>query len=123
MAPKIYIPEYYQKTPSDGEERKDIKLWHKGDGVILDYVGLSISPPQKALRFSYISHWDWELQMLIPSYVVNNNGLLDLWSECFPTKEKLLGYSDKIVKWEDWVIDGELGSPSPETRVPWLDDV
>ncbi|KAJ5051481.1 uncharacterized protein L3040_001257 [Drepanopeziza brunnea f. sp. 'multigermtubi'] len=121
-AHKIYIPEYYQQTDWDGQ-RSDVVLWHGGEDVIVDYITQGVpKDPGKALRFSWISDFDWELQMLIPTAVVNNDEL-DLWSECFETKDELKEYSSEVVDWESWGIAGDCGLPSLETFVPWIDDV
>ncbi|KAI9054077.1 hypothetical protein LZ554_001248 [Drepanopeziza brunnea f. sp. 'monogermtubi'] len=121
-ARKIYIPEYYQGTDRDGQ-RNEVVLWHAGEDVIVDYIARTIpQEPGKALRFSWIADFEWEMQMLIPTDVVNNDGL-DLWSECFETRDELKKYSSEVVDWEGWGITGDHGLPSPETFVPWIDDV
>jgi hypothetical protein len=121
-ARKIYIPEYVQRVTWDGE-RKDVVLWHGDEKLIVHYIGAWISEdPEKALRFSWIYEHGWDLQMLIPTNIINSNGL-DLWSKCFETKEELKKHSSETIEWERWGIDGESGNPSIETFVPWIDDV
>ncbi|EKD16202.1 uncharacterized protein L3040_009559 [Drepanopeziza brunnea f. sp. 'multigermtubi'] len=123
-AQKVYIPEYYENTYQNGR-RQEIQLWFAGDRYIMEYIWQYIRHSQggeKALRFSYIASKGYNMQMVIPTEVVNKDEL-ELWSECFKTKEELLAYSDKTVNWDSWNIKGEIGLPSPEALVPsWIND-
>ncbi|EKD15856.1 hypothetical protein MBM_05867 [Drepanopeziza brunnea f. sp. 'multigermtubi' MB_m1] len=120
-ARKVYIPGYYQKKIRPGK-LEEVALWHGGEVAIEDYIKLSVQRhPGRALRFSYIENMGWELQMVIPTDAVNGNDLA-LWSKCFETKEELLKYSSETIDWQKWHITGDLGSPSLETFVPWIND-
>jgi hypothetical protein len=79
--------------------------------------------PEKALRFSWTSNFDWGLQMLIPREVVNLDEL-DLWSECFSSMDELEDeHGDKTINYESWTITGKRGPESLQTFVPWIDVV
>ncbi|KAJ5054615.1 uncharacterized protein L3040_000882 [Drepanopeziza brunnea f. sp. 'multigermtubi'] len=133
--PKAYIPPSYVKKPStrnraqvhpSGVANKQIKLWGQKEEVFHEYLRteLSISEPEKALRFSWVKDIEWILQMNIPMDVVNNDDL-DLWAKCFPTPEELWKYSKEVVDWPAWNIKGHPGNvrapakgrPVPKTKV------
>ncbi|EKD17913.1 hypothetical protein MBM_03685 [Drepanopeziza brunnea f. sp. 'multigermtubi' MB_m1] len=73
---------------------------------IVEYLGTLVAEPERALRFSDVGARE-ELQMLIPTAVVNG-GDLDLWAVCFETEAELRAFSDEVVDWEAWGdIQGE----------------
>ncbi|EKD17181.1 uncharacterized protein L3040_005399 [Drepanopeziza brunnea f. sp. 'multigermtubi'] len=115
---KAWIPEFYQKMTWNGQFEEE-NLWVGDEEVIVDYIESLTPNPEKALRFSYISYVGWDLQMVIPTQVLNDDEL-ELWAQCFESKEELLEYSDKTVDWESWGILGDPGLPSAETFVPMV---
>ncbi|KAJ5047637.1 uncharacterized protein L3040_003458 [Drepanopeziza brunnea f. sp. 'multigermtubi'] len=69
--------------------------------------------PHAALRFSWVSGINWQLQMLSPAKVVNN-GVLELRAKCFESKDELKEFSDAVIDWdgkEEWPIRGVRGPP------------
>ncbi|KAI9050363.1 hypothetical protein LZ554_005529 [Drepanopeziza brunnea f. sp. 'monogermtubi'] len=112
-ADKIYIPEYYPKTTSDGPIKKT-HLWAGDEDEILEYIESAksmIPNPEKALRFSLIMYEGLSLQMVVPTDMVNDDEL-DLWGKCFETKKELLEYSGETINWKKrWGIIGDPGQP------------
>ncbi|EKD17087.1 hypothetical protein MBM_04664 [Drepanopeziza brunnea f. sp. 'multigermtubi' MB_m1] len=109
---KAYIPKSYKKRTWP-EERN---LWGEGEKAIVRYLW-SISfvrKPFAALRFSWVKGTtNQQMQMLIPTKVVNNGGL-DLSVQCFESEDELKRFSDDVVDWGDsevWDIKGNLGIP------------
>ncbi|KAJ5054781.1 uncharacterized protein L3040_001045 [Drepanopeziza brunnea f. sp. 'multigermtubi'] len=111
-AAKLWIPESFEKRGFLGRSSQ-MDLWSQDEDVILDYIKseMNMPKPEKVLRFSYIAYAGDRLHMLIPTKVVNDDGL-GLWSICFETKAELLNYSDEIVDWKSWNIAGNIGEPS-----------
>jgi hypothetical protein len=101
---KVWIP---KETTMGGTIWPPKKLWHKGEDVLLSYAK-SIVPeePEKALRFSEISHTrDPMLQMVIPTEAINKDEF-DFWAQCWETEYGLLKFSTQTVDWMSWDIAG-----------------
>ncbi|KAJ5051533.1 uncharacterized protein L3040_001309 [Drepanopeziza brunnea f. sp. 'multigermtubi'] len=107
-ARKIYIPEYYEETSHEEIEEK--MLWHEGEEVIVEYIRKFLPDPEKVLRFSYISLYEEDTQMLIPTDMLNSD-VLDLWSQCYATEAELLAYSREVIDWKKWDVAGDPGIP------------
>ncbi|KAI9055717.1 hypothetical protein LZ554_000659 [Drepanopeziza brunnea f. sp. 'monogermtubi'] len=122
-APKAYIPKTYTKNPKkpwwnlkkvqvkhSDVAPKPIPLWGEDEIVFEEYLKkeLSISKPDKALRFAWVKDLNWRMQMAIPMEEVNTNKL-DLWAQCFPTEEELRKFSEEPVDWSSWKIRGDPG--------------
>ncbi|KAI9054581.1 hypothetical protein LZ554_001734 [Drepanopeziza brunnea f. sp. 'monogermtubi'] len=107
---KVWIPEYMHIIVSDSVVTQ-LKLW-TGNEENIDYyiASLGLFPMGRELLFSRIKGVDTMLQMLIPTDMVNNQDL-DLWSQCWRTKDELKAYASETVKWENWYIAGEPGIP------------
>ncbi|KAI9055926.1 hypothetical protein LZ554_000861 [Drepanopeziza brunnea f. sp. 'monogermtubi'] len=97
-ASKVWVP----KMPSSNAVEEHVLQYIESLRVVPD--------PWKALRFSHISEPGGDLQMAIPTEMVNNNDL-DLWAKCWETKEDLTEDSDEIVDWMSWGIIGVPGTP------------
>ncbi|EKD20630.1 hypothetical protein MBM_01312 [Drepanopeziza brunnea f. sp. 'multigermtubi' MB_m1] len=110
-APKIFIPEFWDIPTEAGPER--MYLWSGVEGLILEYIGSKISHPKEAIRFGWILFREWELQMLIPTDLLNDDKF-DLWGECFETKDELRQRSNENIEWTAWTISGNPGYPSDE---------
>ncbi|KAI9048303.1 hypothetical protein LZ554_008098 [Drepanopeziza brunnea f. sp. 'monogermtubi'] len=107
-ADKIFIPKYWNRATSDGLLRK--YLWGGKEDFILEYIGSMISDPEEAIRFGWIVYHEWELQMVIPTDMLNEDEF-DLWGECFETKDELMRHSSAIIEWATWNIIGNPGYP------------
>ncbi|KAI9051729.1 hypothetical protein LZ554_004769 [Drepanopeziza brunnea f. sp. 'monogermtubi'] len=109
-APKVYIPHMYEQlTPEHGFVWRE--LWGKDEAVIVEYIRSEafIKKPKEALRFSWVKDTRTsQLQMVVPTGVVNDNGL-DIWAQCFESENELKQVSDKTVDWEAWKIKGNPG--------------
>ncbi|EKD18144.1 hypothetical protein MBM_03916 [Drepanopeziza brunnea f. sp. 'multigermtubi' MB_m1] len=105
---KVYIPKSYEQKIWNRVEQ--VNLWGGTEEVIVDYIEFESKPkilqPEKALRFSL----NWQMQMLIPTKVVDN-GDLDLWGKCFRSENELKQFSYNIIDWESWNIKGDRGKP------------
>ncbi|EKD15301.1 uncharacterized protein L3040_001669 [Drepanopeziza brunnea f. sp. 'multigermtubi'] len=107
---KIYIPEYYRAVPSNKRQR----LYSQGEDVIMEYLASEdLLTPGEALRFGPILGSHSQLQMLIPTTVINDDKL-SLWAKCFKSEFELREYTNEEIDWqhrEDWEIKG---IPVPE---------
>ncbi|EKD12790.1 hypothetical protein MBM_09019 [Drepanopeziza brunnea f. sp. 'multigermtubi' MB_m1] len=115
---KIYIPESYDPWTPRGRVRR--QLWDGSGEFVLDYIRSKplISDPDKALRFSWFQYEgaEWRLQMVIPARTISE-GNLGLWAKCFEAQRDLMAYSDKVIQWDTWTIEGELGQrPDADRR-------
>ncbi|KAI9049099.1 hypothetical protein LZ554_006947 [Drepanopeziza brunnea f. sp. 'monogermtubi'] len=104
---KVWIPEFWQKTDQFGEPIGQEELYGNED-LTVGYIKTVVPEPEKALRFSNVG-LNGELQMLIPTKVVDNNDL-ELWSKCYETEEELREVSDGDANWKGWGIEGDLQS-------------
>ncbi|KAI9054702.1 hypothetical protein LZ554_001854 [Drepanopeziza brunnea f. sp. 'monogermtubi'] len=104
---KVYIPAYDPEASGTGA------LWNAQEATIRGYILAAdlVSYPNTALRFSWIRGVTDQLLMVIPSLVIEINGL-GTKAKCYQTKEKLVS-SYKKVEWDSWDIKGELGSQRP----------
>ncbi|EKD14981.1 uncharacterized protein L3040_003822 [Drepanopeziza brunnea f. sp. 'multigermtubi'] len=109
-AAKVYIPEYYGRTTRKGRTKQTL-LWESPEEVFVDYIdSLDIPEPDEALRFSWIVEHSWKMQMVIPTKVLNRDDL-GLWAKCYQTRQELLDYSNEVVEWGTWGIEGNPGLP------------
>ncbi|KAI9055963.1 hypothetical protein LZ554_000897 [Drepanopeziza brunnea f. sp. 'monogermtubi'] len=112
-ARKSYIPKDYQRVVSNlGVQR--MKVWYEAEYIIVDYIVWASKRkpnPEEVIRFAYIPEFGFDLQMLIPADVLKDN-VLDLWTECYDTKEKVKEHTTEAVNWDEWVIQGTAGMPS-----------
>ncbi|EKD15577.1 hypothetical protein MBM_06205 [Drepanopeziza brunnea f. sp. 'multigermtubi' MB_m1] len=115
---KVWIPKAYEKRTEEGI--LDQELWDQSEDVITEYIQAeaSIDDPEaaeKALRFSWVmGASDWQLQMLIPTNVLNNYNL-DLWARCFDSEDELKKRWNYVVPWDSssrWDIEGIRGNPN-----------
>ncbi|EKD21549.1 hypothetical protein MBM_00662 [Drepanopeziza brunnea f. sp. 'multigermtubi' MB_m1] len=106
-AQKIYIPDvqYYKKSYYSAVEEK--KLRTGDEEVILEYIALKMENPKKALRFSWVHHETWRLQMVIPTDVLRDDDLY-LTAICYETEKEVLDNSGASVSWSSWNIEGLL---------------
>ncbi|EKD15314.1 uncharacterized protein L3040_001681 [Drepanopeziza brunnea f. sp. 'multigermtubi'] len=98
---KVWVPEYWD-DPETGEEES---LWSVAESEILRYIDTLVSNSEDALRFSRISGNESKLQMLLPTDVVNNNDL-GFSAICFDSERQLRGYSNEVIDWRAWQIEG-----------------
>jgi hypothetical protein len=110
-AGKVYIPEHGAQGT----------IWAAEEDVIVNYIEneAGLKNPDKALRFSWAKGiLDWELQMLIPKKVVNDDDELKLYGKCYKSEAKLVKkYPKTTVDWANlWKIDGQAG-PKPVTEM------
>ncbi|KAI9053482.1 hypothetical protein LZ554_002438 [Drepanopeziza brunnea f. sp. 'monogermtubi'] len=121
--PKVWIPKDYEEQTARGPESSE--LWNQDEDVIVNYIqteALLYEPDaeaaQKALRLSWVrgANNQWQLQMLIPTNVLNNNDL-KLWAKCFDSEDGLKKFSDKVIPWDDsteWNVQGARYYPPTE---------
>ncbi|KAK1948772.1 hypothetical protein LY78DRAFT_709480 [Colletotrichum sublineola] len=96
-APKVWVPQSYQ-SKSHSENSESIGLWYEKEGIIADYISDYGLDPDQTMRFSYLFERGTDLQMLIPTKLVNANSL-GIFAKCFETKQELLAYENDIVNW------------------------
>ncbi|KAI9050940.1 hypothetical protein LZ554_005051 [Drepanopeziza brunnea f. sp. 'monogermtubi'] len=106
--PKANIPESYDLLTPQGVRNQ--LLWAQEDKFIEEYIETRahITPPEKALRFAWHDREE-QLQMAIPTKVLDDEKLLDLWAECFESKEELVKFSAEVIPWDTWQITGDRG--------------
>jgi DNA-directed RNA polymerase subunit F len=100
---KVWIPEFWERENSFGQNEK--KELFEDEEQTVEYIKTLVeSEPEKALRFSDVG-LNGELQMLIPTGVVNS-GDLKLWAVCYEQEEDLSAEFSNEVSWETWGIEG-----------------
>ncbi|KAK1991508.1 hypothetical protein LX36DRAFT_675194 [Colletotrichum falcatum] len=88
------------------------QMWNRGERAISDYIDNSLHlDSDKTLRLSYVAGHGLNVQMLIPTAMVNSDAL-DFYAQCFRTKEELQRYSDEVVDYDRWPnVIGYKGDP------------
>ncbi|KAI9055276.1 hypothetical protein LZ554_000238 [Drepanopeziza brunnea f. sp. 'monogermtubi'] len=102
---KIWVPKYYEQE-IEFAKYQTTNLWAGNETLILDYIKswLPDIDAKKALRFSYIHRFGMNLQMAIPTDMINDNAL-DFHAQCFETVDELMGHESETVDWGttvDW---------------------
>ncbi|EKD15337.1 hypothetical protein MBM_06553 [Drepanopeziza brunnea f. sp. 'multigermtubi' MB_m1] len=111
-ATKVWIQEFWTRWASD-DESVELDLWAGDESLVKQYIRWELRrSPVRALRFSWIILNGWKPQMVIPNDTIRRNAL-QIWAQCYRTKEELYRYSSEIINWEaKWEINGEAGLPS-----------
>ncbi|EKD18691.1 hypothetical protein MBM_02933 [Drepanopeziza brunnea f. sp. 'multigermtubi' MB_m1] len=105
---KVWIP----KAISADEKQWPLgkPLWYQREEVLLSYIKEHVpEDPEKALRFSYLSSYENDLQMVIPHETIKDDKL-ELWLECWKTEGEMLDFSNEIINWDKYEI---AGKPEP----------
>ncbi|EKD20885.1 uncharacterized protein L3040_000988 [Drepanopeziza brunnea f. sp. 'multigermtubi'] len=110
---KIWVPEYWTEEVSYATYEEKV-LWNTPEKDILNYIHAELPDVDatKVLRFSYISRFGSNLQMVIPIDVVDGD-TLDFYATCYETEEELASYVNQEVPWGRWRdIAGHPGMPT-----------
>ncbi|KAI9055644.1 hypothetical protein LZ554_000588 [Drepanopeziza brunnea f. sp. 'monogermtubi'] len=106
-AGKVWVPRYVKERGLFGSKTK--RLWFEGEAVVAKYVKKIVKNADNAIRFSWLYEPNVDMEMLIPTEMVNN-GALGLKAQCSPDMLDLT-YTD-VVDWSSWAIAGDPG-PGP----------
>ncbi|KAJ5038938.1 uncharacterized protein L3040_006613 [Drepanopeziza brunnea f. sp. 'multigermtubi'] len=114
---KVYIPELWPKPIENGVYLMTA-LWNRGEDAIREFI-LNLfdrrKNPDKVIRFSRIPNFGWDMQMLIPTYYLQNEEL-GIKSTCFETREALKDYSNKPADWSRWISTENPGDLDINTQ-------
>ncbi|EKD21302.1 hypothetical protein MBM_00415 [Drepanopeziza brunnea f. sp. 'multigermtubi' MB_m1] len=101
---KVWVPKSYKKT---GFFRsKTTRIWFEGEAVVAKYVKKIVKDANNAIRFSWLYEPDLDMEMLIPTEMVNNDAL-GLYAQCSQNRLEL-SYTE-VVDWSSWAIAGDSG--------------